>query len=331
MILTSYPTNNSPALDDNIFRFEEVDKTTPQEVEYRLADGTLLGIKRYIGRSTIDSSPKCYISRLLDPRPLVPTTTSLLSTSGRQLSLYAAWDGGRQVSPTVKFLHTDKRILPPAVLGNKEQWRVIAAGESDEIALMLLSVGSVVVNVRLPSGEVFMILRSSAAADRLLVVGFDVDEMLDLILDAGAEMPHRFDLEIVYAQIPLATIHYRLVERSEEGVRLAWLASDGAIHYHTFNLKGGEMIRTNRSESHTLEGTSTLSLEAWSELSLTSGRLSQGEFEAVADVVTSPKVWRITSEGPRLQQLLSHNLAIAGEGRGRVDVTLRDAAAKHYL
>lgn len=329
MKLISYPNDNSSAMADNIFRFEEVDQSLPQEVEYHLAEGELLGVKRYVGKTTIDSSPKCYITRSLDPQPLNASRMTIVRQPGREVSLYASWADGAEVSPTLRFLTSREPMTPPTAYGASQQWRVIEKGRSDEIALLLSSGGNVMLRARMADGTLIKLISVVVSQGGVWVINFVVDDLLERV--GTDDIPEGFDLDVLFAQIPLLTIHYRLERPSVSDVRLAWLADDGAIHLHTFALKGSEELHTRRSESNVAEGSKTLALEAWSQLTVVSRPMAEEEFESVAGVVTSPRVWRIDSDGAKLQQVVAHKLLTAGRPKARVELTLKEAATTRYL
>lgn len=329
MQLISQPANFSSLAHDNHFVFEGADGGSSTEVAFHLADGTLLGVRRYAGRQTIASSPRAFLRRTIDPQPEIFRRSSLVKPEGRDAELYVAYGEEGARSSDVLFTASLAHLQADTAMGPRDTLRTIALGEQDEIALTLARNSRVEVTCTLSDGSVILLDSEIVARRGVWLVGVVPDTILSY--SSQPLSVEWFDVTVVVGGELLTRVHYTLTERPEGAVRLAWLNPRGYLTYHTFEGLSSSQLATRRSEAFSQGVTTTLALEGWRELSLSSGVLSRSEAQRVGEVATSPRVWRMFPDGTAEPcTLLSSSVGALGREALSVELTLRPSKTTTY-
>lgn len=302
MILYSYPSNFSSIFATDAYEFREVEPESPTEITFHQVDGTTLGARRFVGRSTIVTSPEAWLRRAIDPQPYMGSSggCELVQPEGRSVALYATYDNSTATTPIVHFTASHRPLAYGSVLGGASQSRRIALGESDEIAFVPNPLSKVGVEVLLSDGTAATILTQDGSTEGIAVVVVVADAIVSLSSNpANVEW---FEVAIRLDGERVATHHYTLVEHPCESVRLAWLNADGYISYHTFAPAVEERTATSRTECSLVGGCVTLAVEGWSECCLESGFVAPAELEHLRGIATTPRLWRIEPNGSAVAQ-----------------------------
>ncbi len=330
MNLKRFPADFSSAYNDNHFSFEGADPTVATELVFRTKEGAEIGVRRYVGRESIDSSPRALLMSGLTPEPLgVVEECGFLRPEGRDMTLSVGYDGGLSTSPEVCFVASLCDQQPDAIMGEPTQRRSIAPGECDEVAFCLTEGAEI--EATLVVDEIAQNSLGSYSASEKGVVVFAVSADAILSELRSAESATAFEIRFAIDGRECASVHYSLREPHSEDVRLAWLAPDGAIAYHTFPSPQSVKLQTERTLYRSPSGSVTAGVEHWQESVLDSGVLSSADAQRLGEMLSSAHLWRITEEGAEPQIILSHQAEVGGRGVRRVTLTLRPAATtKHY-
>jgi hypothetical protein len=295
MKLASFPADFTPIVDDNFFRFEEVDTTTSTELQFFDQSGRLLGARRYAGRSEIEASPKAFLRRLLHPSPVAKGDLRVVQPEGRTEGLSVGSESEGVVSPTVLFAANTLPLQPSALMGPVEQWREIAPGEYDELSLLLLKGDTLRVECYRAEGEevelpkVFVCESSGP-----WVLTFSAEELMEIV---GIDTPgEEAIVRLRIGERIIGLIHYLTRPASGCDRRVAWIDGYGAVSYYTFRTPSTERFEVQRSVCDTLQGATTLGVSSWKQLSLSTAPLSRGEMESLQGLVASPCVWLLEGE-----------------------------------
>lgn len=325
MRLSSYPADYSSAFGDNLFCFEDADPTSPVEISF-FSDGstaTLLGTKRFLGRSEFAADISNFLRRTLFPAPTFSPISRLVYPAERNVAAYASWGDGYR-SATIPFVASTEPIVVPCPIGGEGyQSRRIGRSEYDEVTFSAPADSSVKVRLTFPDGQTLSSGVATGSRGGIWCFVLNVDTLLGMINNgsqqSGVQVVVSVEEEVV------VTVDYTFVERGEKAVRLAWLAPCGAIHYHTFPTIVAERWCADRhSVDSSAEGLVTLSAEGWREVELLSGHVSEQEAERLSELLSSPFVWRCMSDGScEPQHILSGNSTLRGGRGGSLSLTLR--------
>lgn len=328
MNLTSYPADYASAYDDNLFCFEGVDAESVSHLTLLDGADTPLGERRYRGQSSLTLSPKAYLLAQLAPEPLpIASRLYFTSPSGRDASIKVGYNSGEEFSPTVLFTASHYPLSSRTPMCDGEEWRDIALGEQDEIALCV-DEGTVVSAVLTSEGSATIPL-ALYTVPRSGVVLFCVNAEAAIARLGSVEGVEAFTISIAISSTTITKVHYRLVEAPGEGVRMAWLSERGYICYHTFPRPTSVELHCSRTLHEGSEATTVPLTKSWQELSLDSGVLSNGEAQRLSEIISSPCLWRYVNGSYEPQRVVSHKVARVGYNPQRVCLTIRPAANPH--
>lgn len=319
------PADFASAFDENLYSFEQVDTSLPSELLFYDGDNRLLGVRRYTDRESLEVSPRAYLLHALSPTPLAHLSESgFVTASGRDVTLLVGYNDDEDFTPPLLFTASHKALSASSPMGASEEWRTIAAGECDEVALCVAEGARVVAVVTFADGSSNVVDTHIAERKGVLLFGLSADSLLSHpLLPEGAES---FDLSIDIDSARCLTLHYRLATAEREAVRLAWVTSYGTIGYHTFPPAAERRLCTTREECHTPTESPAARVAWWEEMTLHSGVLPLREGDRLADIVTSPRLWRVVDGSLLPLTLLDHSVEFAEGGTKSVSLTLRPAS-----
>lgn len=327
MILSKYPADFASAYEENPFSFSDVDPTTPTEVSFCDAEGEVVGVRRYLGRESIDSSPCVFAQSQLAPAPIVGFgECGFVRPSGRDASLVVRYNDDEDSTSAILFTaarHNQSTNMP---MGDNEQWRSIASGESDEVAFCLAQGCRIEARLLCDDTFVAMLAVYTTSSKGVLLFVVDADNIISRL--SRFESASQFYLSFFINGWERARIHYKLRPSFAEDVRLAWLSSDGYIAYHTFPRPTEHHLHTQRTLLDSPEGSTVGSVESWEEIELHSGVLCSSEVTQLADMLSATHLWRIKDGDYEPHVILSHEAQLGGEGVKGVNLTLRPAQKK---
>lgn len=317
MKLTNYPADFASAFDKNLFCFDEVEASHPVELHFYDCEDNLLGVRRYVGQESVATSPQAFLLAQLNPEPVpLAEGCEFVIPSGRIAKLSVGYNGDTERTPEVLFTDSHNSLGINLPLGDGEEWRTISAGECDEIAFCVSATTTLSASAHFSDGTVVSLGIRTIKYKGVVLLGINANSIL-----SHASAPQgatEFDVVVRLRDELCCRVHYRVVPPEEWGVRLAWLSADGSVRYHTFP-------RPLSKRLHTLPTTtngSVVRMESWEELSLDSGVLPIRDAQRLAEIATSPRIWRVMPEGFVPQTIHSHSAEWGGGQPARVSLTI---------
>lgn len=122
------------------------------------------------------------------------------------------------------------------------------------------------------------------------------------------------------------TIEYDLQENIRGSRRVAWLNTHHSPEVYTFPLRKSILIEATRRHMESLWGSEAAAVESASELKLLSAYEPQQQLKAIAEILSSPRVWLV--EGSKVQdvRLTTERVLISpSEEMGIIEVDIRAA------
>lgn len=282
MQFTLIPQPNSPLGGQAVYRLEN---NTPQSVDIRIRTeaGALLGAKRFVNTTLAETDAAPYLRPALDF--VVPSGgTGFYTPQGRTLTACLEAEetgttGSAVATPLRTFLPTDRVRTAPALISEMPLQRIIADGEADELTLLLP--GAWVATVTAQGGD-----STSAQSYRTTVAGLhlfrldtrDYPQSETLIVDAGSA----------------GAVAYTVVAPPAEGVRLAWRTRSGSVEHYTFPVIKKIVAEVEKSRAYGAEGHISRITDSQRRTILRSAYETRTVLEALAGLITSPQVWKIT-------------------------------------
>lgn len=272
------------------FKVEQAPET-PTDVEV-LINSEVAGVKRfYTSDFTVNAAT--FVRRRLEVKPLVGA--SRFVQCGTRTARYAV-----RIGDTLSEQHmaTAARCAPsPLRLLSDSKRRVIAPGQRDEIAFLTSAqvlVGGVTVVLDGGTSTTVPIDTFSAQSGQVALV-IDMDDIettvAGLVLDTTPTI-NSMQAVVGFADGTNLTVDYTVTPRTD-GVRMAWVNRYGAADYFTFPTVRSVEKRVERSKIYSTDGFRTVSQSLASEMTLSSGLMPKVDVEWLADIITSPEVWRV--------------------------------------
>ena len=201
--------------------------------------------------------------------------------------------------------------------------RTIATGEFDEIALYAPEGAAVTVvsepeegnsvgrRIAVPPSRQIQVLRVAAddfpQARRSLSVKFD----------AGGRVEE---------------LRYDRVRRTPESVRVAWLASSGAVEYYTFPTCRRRTLKVEKSAVYSRDGYRTSAVRRETVLQLVSDFEPRSVAAALEEILSSPKVWVVAGDSITEADVLSSTISYRSDGApAAVTVEIRSRRREEAL
>lgn len=229
-------------------------------------------------RLSLDIAP-C-VRRMFDPRPS-GLSFGIRADAGRTVRVAVEVLGTRSPERTYTLFELDGL---PRLVTTMPETRTIAGGEFAEIpfyapaggTITLAAVGSSVSSpartVSLPAAETVSLLQLSADDFPLDAAGIDVR------FASGGRTERIF---------------YDRVARSPESVRLAWLASTGAIEFYTFPTRRKRVLKADKERIYTSGGYVTAGCCSEASMLLVSDFEPRTTISRLEEILTSGRVWRV--------------------------------------
>lgn len=162
--------------------------------------------------------------------------------------------------------------------------RIIPAGAGEEISITMPEFGSVAAAVTVRSGDRTEFHRYEASSAGLFLFRLDLKDFPDaeeVTLDFGT----------------MGTIHYTVVPARSESCRLAWRSSIGSVEHYTFPVVREVRLRTEKNRAENRRGY-VARIGGQERLTrIESAYEAPGVLAALAEITSSPAVWRVTDGG----------------------------------
>lgn len=242
-------------------------------------DQTTAATLRFHRTDTVRIDIADYVLRMFRPRPS-GGPAGVRTDDGRTVTAALEVDGTRSPERTFTLLAFDGLAR---LLTTMPAERTLAFGEFDEIAFYAPDGGTITVtadNRTIARHE----LPSSDAIGVLHISGSDFqpsDTALEVLFEAGGRTDE---------------LHYERVCRTPESVRLAWVASSGAVEHYTFPTCSSRRLTVDKERFYGKRGYRTTALRAEAALLLVSDFEPQPMLDALDEILTARRVWRVDGE-----------------------------------
>jgi hypothetical protein len=299
MIISSYPVAYQSAFRAASFVLAEVDALEGLDVEILPAtDDEPLGVKRIWGEGEFAVNVAPYVRSLLSPGPLCDRSLGLISEQGRYVGCRVSAVG---VTSQVVYLTAGTTDAPTdTILSAAPAYVTIHRGEKDEISVIVES-GSL-------KPSISFVWEGTQYTDNSFLVTIG-SGMRNFVVDEDA-IAHRFanltgvakeNMQQFTVTLKISvggsntdlSRHYTVDKTPHGGVRLAWVNRYGAIDYYTFPFIESRTLSGTKGRILSTEGWQTVTSEAQEWTTLTSEYEQADTLEWLAELLSSPKVWRV--------------------------------------
>lgn len=293
----------------------------PSKLDLRIytAEGELLGTKRFVDQPTIRCNIAPYLRPLLAATPQ-PATTGFITLPALPRTIFV-----EAVGETEQLTSEPRTLLPvgvsteaPKLLTTLPAMRLIAPAESDLLLWRTEEPLTLTLTVEHHDGtnaqhsytttECGLVAFSLAAAD--------FPEAAQLTLDGGSA----------------GRVQYALLPQHDEGVRLAWRSRCGAIEHYTFEPVQHIEFTTERVHTYGPEGYRSHLRNCEQHLTLHSAYEGAAVMQALAELIATEEVWRVTAAGYEPVDVLSEKAEVhRRDTLGRLTIKIRSTQKNRPL
>lgn len=295
VVFSKLPDNFSSVCGELVYTLSGVGAGEVADIGIVRSGDTLpLGVKRFKGGRDIDVNVSCYAKRCMCPKPVTSEILNFLQDAGRMVKLNLKC---AEVISSGKIFTCATRILSNYEwLTSLPQKRSISWTDRDEISFVVPTENMFSYSITLTGSSTY----KHTSGRKMMpegIVSFSL-VMSDVItkLETAGYRKGDFDsmrLSIERGVINIALVEYSIVERTPDSVRLCWLNTLGAIDYHTFIGSVKERIKVSKNSVVNGGESQSHIEEVDSSLEVTSGYLPVQWVSELAEVLSSPFVWRV--------------------------------------
>lgn len=231
-------------------------------------------------RISVDIGP--YVRRMFTPSPSAGATESQ-TEADRTVAVAVAVDGARCDVRLFSLFTLDGL---PRLLTAMPENRTLATGEFDEVAFYPVGGGRITIGYDNGNGESVRLIKIEPNA-RIGVLRINADDFpsaekgLKVIFESGGRVEKLF---------------YERVRRTPDAVRLAWIASTGAIEYYTFPTSRKRTLKTSKSRIYGSEGYLVTAAEGEATVVAVSDFEPAAVIDVLDEILGSPGVWRVEGD-----------------------------------
>lgn len=243
--------------------------------------------------TTINIAP--YIARLSG---YAPATTRYTSFAEAPVARYKIRIDEVESEEVVVSINNHKIGSTPALVSDFPTSRRLAKGENDEVLFVAEAGKIVVAELTANTGETLHLEYLPTTELSTLIISledFDSDiETLDVALYSEDEV--------------FARLHYTVVPATKSATRLAWLSECGAIEQYTFPVSHQVKHSTEKQSVMTSRGVCSAHHKTKFTISLCSRFEPRATLKALAQIISSPKVWMLHKGGYELVEVATTNI-----------------------
>ena len=172
-------------------------------------------------------------------------------------------------------------VESPSVVTAMPLSRTIAYGEADELLIFAEPESAIEVNIVADTGEeVTMEYITTSGATTLYISTKDFGKKVRNIA-----------VDLSCNGVEFCALHYRIIPSHKRSLRLAWLSECGSIERYTFPVVVKSQRKADRESIDTIEGRRVVRTMTESIISVRSHYEPRATVEAIAQVLSSPRVW----------------------------------------
>lgn len=282
------------------------------------------GTKRMSGSSQYEVNIAGYVQRQLNIWPATETVCGIYPAPGRMAT--ARIRVGSLTSQAVPVSGGTVRAETGHALTDKPDGGTLGRRDIEEVAFVAPG-QSVTARITLGGSSTHQIaLPSITCDDGMYVVLIAMQDIENRLAEAGkgpVTAYRTLTLGITAGSLGPLNRRYRIVDRSGNSTRLAWVNRYGAIDAFTFEHIGTELITAKKQRVCTRNGYEVLGSEAETETALHVAAGCAAQMRWLGGLIASPAVWRLEANGWEAVDVITDTLAVREEPLQGCEIRIR--------
>ena len=274
-------SDNLTPLDEGIFFGIETESDAPSEIVVEIIEATtgeVVAVQQLHNALASEINIAPYIARLSE---YAPTQTQQTSFTTPPIAKYKIRINDIESEEIVVSINRHKIGSTPALITDFPHSRRITQGENDEVVFASIPNKSIRVALVADTGEELHLEHTPTTGISTLAVSLE-----DFDSEIGS-----IDATFYCEEEIFATLHYTVVPPLKNATRLAWLSECGTIEYYTFPASHKVKHSTKKQSVMTSSGICSAHHQTKLTISLCSRLEPRATVEALAKIISSPKVW----------------------------------------
>ena len=274
-------SDNLTPLDEGIFFGIETESDTPSEIVVEIIEATtgeVVAVQQLHNALSAKINIAPYISRLSEYRPTQTQQTSFAEapTAGYKIRIDDV-----ESEEIIVSVNRHKINTMPTLITALPHSRRIARGETDEVMFAAEQGKRIGAELVADTGEMLYVEYQPTSDISALVISLE---------DFDSEL-NTLDVTLYCEEEPFSKLHYTVVPPLKNATRLAWLSECGTIEHYTFPVSHKVKHSTEKQSVMTSSGISSTHHRTKLTISLYSRLEPRATVEALAEIISSPKVW----------------------------------------
>ena len=274
-------SDNLTPLDEGIFFGIETESDTPSEVVVEIIEATtgkVVAVQQLHNALSAKINIAPYIARLSEYRPnqTQQTTFTEVPTAGYKIRI-----DDIESEEIVVSVNRHKISTMPTLITSFPHSRRIARGERDEVMFAAEQGKRIGAELVADTGEMLYVEYQPTSDISALVISLE---------DFDSEL-NTLDVTLYCEEEPFSKLHYTVVPPLKNATRLAWLSECGTIEHYTFPVSHKVKHSTEKQSVMTSSGICSTHHRTKLTISLCSRLEPRATVEALAEIISSPKVW----------------------------------------
>ncbi len=254
--------------------------------------GDVIAVKKFYSSSSAKINVTPILFNLMLPQPVRAASTSMLLPSSGFPRIRAEVDA--EQCSGIYFTYATTDIEAPAMLTTLPTDRLLYSDECDQIAIVAPAATTVTYSLygmaKGSSSEVIISSSFSSSNGGARNLYLNADEYCQ-IYDS-------LRVEFYVDDAVIGSVSYTLSSELSSGYRLAWISSRGSIEHYTFPFVCDETHQSDGATAKTLR----------------SAYGTAAEVEALSEIISSQKVWRVVGDDYQEVSVLTTEQVIRQDG-----------------
>lgn len=325
VIFSEVPPYYSSVFTPLTYRLSNIPADHGSDIEiYTTAQNEPIGIKRIAAGDAGEVNISGYMRRCISPQPFPVDRAGLFQDAGRYVT--AGVMCREVMSPIRTYVGAGRRLYEFEMLSVLPQVRTIAWGESDELSFVVPN-SSLTYSISLSGTKNYVFESPEYIASRGVVtmtIGMPAIESAVRAAGMRPEEFSRMSVRVMNAGKAIGQADYRICRRPIGSVRLCWFNALGGLDCHTFEGVLSERVSVGKETFLGNDGYSPALIRRLNYTELQSGYLPRLWVEGLADLLSSPLVWRVEEETFIPVDVLSQDTSIYRDRLNSLAITIRN-------
>lgn len=264
----------------------DTEGTTPTNLVVEVIDSSTLEVVatqqlREVTSAKVNIAP--YLPRFEEYKPMQKFCTAISGAPCAHYKIRVDSVESEVITISVNNIEVEET---PTIISTMPNSRRISHGECDEVLIITGEGRDITAEITADTGEQITLEHHATTGTNILTISTE---------DFGTNI-HTLEIVLRCDGEAFGSLRYHVTPPLKTATRLAWLSDKGTIERYSFPVSHKAKRSVERSAIHTIDGVQTTQCRTKQTLSLISRFESSATIEALAQIISSTKVWRVCGD-----------------------------------